>query len=109
MYYKYMFLLNILSAGAAQSVVQTVMADFTRDTGNEVAAEFGAVGAMKAKAVGGTGAPVDVIVLTDTLIDELIAQVDREFLHISKTGRDPEVFGTHGTCSFNIVFKPPRN
>ncbi len=68
-----MFLLSILSAGAAQSVVQTVMADFTRDTGNEVAAEFGAVGAMKAMAVGGTGAPVDVIVLTDTLIEELIA------------------------------------
>jgi molybdate transport system substrate-binding protein len=66
-----MTILNILSAGAAQAVVQQVMAEFKRDTGNVVAAEFGAVGAMKAKAL--AGAPVDVIVLTDTLIDELIA------------------------------------
>jgi len=65
-----MILLHILSAGAAQSVVQHVIADFKRDTGDEVAAEFGAVGAMKAKALG--GAPVDVIVLTNTMIDELI-------------------------------------
>ncbi len=63
--------LNILSAGAAQAVVQNVIADFKRDTGNDVAADFGAVGAMKAKAQG--GAPVDVIVLTNTMIDELIA------------------------------------
>ena len=66
-----MILLNILSAGAAQAVVQNVIADFKRDTGNDVAADFGAVGAMKAKAQ--SGAPVDVIVLTNTMIDELIA------------------------------------
>jgi molybdate transport system substrate-binding protein len=66
-----MTMLNILSAGAAQAVVQQIMADFKRDTGDDVAAEFGAVGAMKAKAL--AGAPVDVIVLTDTMIDELIA------------------------------------
>ena len=51
--------------------MQNVIADFKRDTGSEVAADFGAVGAMKAKALG--GAPVDVIVLTSTMIDELIA------------------------------------
>jgi molybdate transport system substrate-binding protein len=37
-----------------------------------VAAEFGAVGAMKARAL--DGAPVDVMVLTDAMIDELIAR-----------------------------------
>lgn len=63
--------LQILSAGAAQAVVQKVIADYRRDTGNEVAASFGAVGAMKAKAL--SGAPVDLIVLTDAMIDELIA------------------------------------
>jgi molybdate transport system substrate-binding protein len=68
---KYMILLNILSAGAAQAVVQKVIADFKRDTGNDVVADFGAVGAMKTKALG--GALVDVIVLTNTMIDELIA------------------------------------
>ncbi|MEQ1776217.1 MAG: substrate-binding domain-containing protein [Burkholderiales bacterium] len=66
--------LNILSAGAAQFVVLDVMAKFKRDTGNDVVADFGAVGAMKAKALSGNGgAPVDVIVLTNTMIDELIA------------------------------------
>jgi molybdate transport system substrate-binding protein len=69
-----MALLNILSAGAAQAVVQKVMVDFKRDTGHDVVADFGAVGAMKAKALSGDGgAPVDVIVLTHTMIDELIA------------------------------------
>lgn len=63
--------LNILSAGAAQFVVLDVIADFKRATGIDVAADFGAVGAMKAKAQG--GALVDVIVLTSTMIDELIA------------------------------------
>lgn len=66
-----MILLNIFSAGAAQAAVQKTVTDFKRDTGNDVAATFGAVGAMKAKAVG--GAPVDVMVLTDSMIDELIA------------------------------------
>lgn len=74
---NYMILLNILSAGAAQSVVQNVMAAIRRETGHDVAAEFGAVGAMKARALSGTGGnggvAVDVIVLTDTMIDELIA------------------------------------
>lgn len=65
--------LHILSAGAAQSAVRDTMAVFRRDTGIEPVAEFGAVGAIKAKALSGSGAPVDVIVLTDTMIDELIA------------------------------------
>lgn len=66
-----MILLNILSAGAAQSVVQKIVADLKRENAYEVAAEFGAVGAMKARAL--SGAPVDVMVLTDSMIDELIA------------------------------------
>lgn len=63
--------LQVLSAGAAQAVVQNVIAAIRRDSGIAVAADFGAVGAMKAKAL--AGAPVDVIVLTDAMIDELIA------------------------------------
>lgn len=63
--------LHILSAGAAQAVVENVIADFKRAHGGDVKAEFGAVGAMKAKVLNGT--PVDVIVLTNTMIDELIA------------------------------------
>jgi len=66
--------LRILSAGAAQAVVENVIAAYQRETGHGVQAEFGAVGAMKARML--TGVPVDVIVLTATLIDELIASGD---------------------------------
>jgi molybdate transport system substrate-binding protein len=62
--------LRILSAGAAQAVTERIIDAFKRDTGADVVADFGAVGAMKAKVEGGQ--PVDVITLTNTMIDELI-------------------------------------
>jgi molybdate transport system substrate-binding protein len=64
--------LYILSAGAAQAVIERTIDAFTRDTGHTVVADFGAVGAMKAKMTG--GARADVIVLTAPLIDELISE-----------------------------------
>ena len=64
--------LNIFCAGAAQAVVTELAGKFQRDSGNFVAANFGAVGAMKARVVAGEAA--DVIVLTGALIDELIQQ-----------------------------------
>ena len=62
--------LRILSAGAAQAVTERVIDAFRRDTGAEVVADFGAVGAMKAKVT--AGEPVDVVTLTQPMIDELI-------------------------------------
>lgn len=62
--------LRILSAGAAQAVTERMIDDFKRDTGAEIFAEFGAVGAIKARAV---GEPVDVITLTHAMIEELAA------------------------------------
>ena len=64
--------LNIFCAGAAQAVVTEIAGKFQRDSANFVAANFGAVGAMKARVV--AGEPADVIVLTAALIDELIQQ-----------------------------------
>lgn len=64
--------LNVFCAGAAQAVVTEIAAKFQRDSGNFVAANFGAVGAMKARVAAGEAA--DVIVLTAALIDELIQQ-----------------------------------
>jgi len=64
-------MLIIFSAGAAQAVVEEIAAAYTRETGDEVKAEFSAVGAMKARVVAGEA--VDVIVLTGALIDELVA------------------------------------
>jgi molybdate transport system substrate-binding protein len=64
--------LNVFCAGAAQAVAMQIAEKFQRDSGNFVAANFGAVGAMKARVV--AGEPADVIVLTGALIDELAAQ-----------------------------------
>ena len=62
--------LRILSAGAAQAVVEPLIAIFKQE-GHDVTADFGAVGAMKTRLL--EGAPADVIILTAALIDELIA------------------------------------
>jgi molybdate transport system substrate-binding protein len=64
-----MAVMRILSAGAAQAVVEKIAAVYTRDTGIEVKADFSAVGAMKQRVI--DGEPVDLIVLTSALIDEL--------------------------------------
>lgn len=66
-----MKILKILSAGAAQAVVEEIGAAYRIDTGCEIRAEFSAVGAMKARVLAGEA--VDVIILTGALIDELIA------------------------------------
>ncbi|HET9663831.1 MAG TPA: substrate-binding domain-containing protein [Burkholderiales bacterium] len=63
--------LRILSAGAAQSVVEHIAREFERDTGHGIEARFGAVGAMAQKVIAGESA--DVVILTDKLIDELTA------------------------------------
>ena len=79
--------LRILSAGAAQAVTERVIEDFRRETGNEVAADFGAVGAMKARMEGGE--PVDVIILTRPMIDELVSAkrvVDGSRFDLGKVG-----------------------
>jgi len=66
-----MAVIRILSAGAAQTVVEKVATVYARDTGIDVKADFSAVGAMKQRVV--AGEPVDVIVLTGALVDELVA------------------------------------
>jgi molybdate transport system substrate-binding protein len=65
-----MIKLRILSAGAAQAVVEKVAAGYTRETGNTIEGDYSAVGAMKARVVAGEA--VDVVLLTAALIDELI-------------------------------------
>jgi molybdate transport system substrate-binding protein len=61
---------RILSAGAAQAVTEKIIEAFRRDTRHDVIADFGAVGAMKAKMI--AGEPVDVIILTQPMIEALI-------------------------------------
>jgi molybdate transport system substrate-binding protein len=59
--------LNVLSAGAAKGLLNTMA---VRE-GITLAGEFGAVGAMRERV--GAGAACDVIVLTDKMIAELVA------------------------------------
>ena len=63
--------LNILSGGAAQSVVAALAAEFRAATGYELACTFSAVGAMKAKLL--AGAPADLVILTQAVVAELAA------------------------------------
>jgi molybdate transport system substrate-binding protein len=63
--------LRILSAGAAQAVTERLIEEFKRERGCDVIADFGAVGAMKARVA--SAEPVDVITLTQVMIDELAA------------------------------------
>ena len=63
--------LNILSGGAAQSVVNSLADEFRTLAGYELDCTFGAVGAMKEKLL--AGAPADLVILTQALVAELAA------------------------------------
>jgi molybdate transport system substrate-binding protein len=63
-------IIRVLSAGAAQAVIEKIATAYTRETGNGVKGEFNAVGAIKQRVLDGD--PVDVVVLTGAFIDELV-------------------------------------
>jgi molybdate transport system substrate-binding protein len=64
--------LNILSGGAAQGLVASLMPKFKTLTGLDIEGEFGAVGAMADKLRSGT--PADIAVLTAAKIAELAGE-----------------------------------
>jgi molybdate transport system substrate-binding protein len=61
--------LDLLSAGAAQGLVNALQERFARENGCRLSATFGAVGAMLQKF--DAGAPADAIILTRAMIDAL--------------------------------------
>jgi molybdate transport system substrate-binding protein len=61
--------LNILSGGAAQGLVASLASAFKRQTGFDIAGEYGAVGAMADKLR--NGVPTDIIILTAALVAKL--------------------------------------
>jgi molybdate transport system substrate-binding protein len=63
--------LHILSGGAAQGLVNALRGSIYNETGRAVEGHFGAVGLMRDKLL--AGEPCDVLILTQTLIDELAA------------------------------------
>ena len=63
--------LNLLSAGAAQGLVKALQSGFEQSAGCELQARFGAVGAMKELLL--SGEPCDLMILSDSLVDEQVA------------------------------------
>ncbi|GAB3771602.1 substrate-binding domain-containing protein [Ramlibacter monticola] len=64
--------LHILSGGAAQGLVSRLQAEFEARHDCRLAGTFGAVGAMKDKLL--AGAPCDLLILTQALVQDLGAQ-----------------------------------
>jgi molybdate transport system substrate-binding protein len=60
---------NLLCAGAVQGLVRQLQPRFSAETGATLNARFGAVGAMKEALA--TGAPCDVMIVTDAMVLEL--------------------------------------
>ncbi len=63
--------LNILSGGAAQGLVSELQGRFFAESGRAILGTYGAVGMMRDKLL--SGAPCDVLILTQALIDQLTA------------------------------------
>lgn len=63
--------LHLLSGGAAQGLVTQLQGQFQAQSGCTIQGDFGAVGLMKDRLL--AGAPCDVIILTQALIEQLIA------------------------------------
>jgi molybdate transport system substrate-binding protein len=61
--------IRILSGGAAQGLVEALQSSFEARTACRIDGVFGAVGAMKARLL--AGEPVDIMILSHTLIDGL--------------------------------------
>jgi molybdate transport system substrate-binding protein len=62
--------LNVLSAGAAKGMVESLQARFAAETGAGIHGTFGAGGAVKERVL--AGEPCDVIILTAAMLDELV-------------------------------------
>ena len=64
--------LKVMSAGAMKTIVTELGAEFTRETGHTLALTTGTVGQLRDKILAGEAA--DVVVMSDTVIDQLIGQ-----------------------------------
>jgi molybdate transport system substrate-binding protein len=68
--------LNILSGGAAQGLVATLLPAFRQKTGLDITGHYGAVGAMADKLR--QGVPTDIVILTAALVAKL---ADEKLVH----------------------------
>jgi molybdate transport system substrate-binding protein len=63
--------LKLLAGGAAQALVKSLAPRFRDETGFDIDGDFGAVGGMKARFLGGE--PANMLILTRAILDELAA------------------------------------
>jgi molybdate transport system substrate-binding protein len=77
--------LHVLCAGAAQGLVKAVQARFLEQTGVALDGRFGAVGAMKEALM--SGAPCDVLIVTDAMLRALSANGAIDAEPIAPIGR----------------------
>jgi molybdate transport system substrate-binding protein len=64
--------IKVLSAGAVRAVVTEVADVFAKQSGHSVKGTFGTVGVVRGKLA--AGEPADVVIATDTAVDEMIKQ-----------------------------------
>ena len=64
--------LVVFSAGAVRAIVTELSEAFRQETGHAVALSFGTVGVTRGKIT--SGAPVDVVIMTDTAVDDVIRE-----------------------------------
>lgn len=79
--------IKVLTAGAMRAMVTELGAEFTRETGHTLALTSGTVGQLRDKLLAGEAA--DVVVMSDTAIDQLIGQghlVRGSRVDIARTG-----------------------
>jgi molybdate transport system substrate-binding protein len=79
--------IKVMSAGAMKTIVTELGSDFTRETGHTLALTTGTVGQLRDKILAGEAA--DVVVMSDTAIDQLIGQghlVRGSRVDIARTG-----------------------
>lgn len=77
--------LHVLSAGAAQSLIESLQREFAAGEGITIRASFHPVGATMEKLL--AGEPCDVVVLTAALLDELARGGDVQAQTIAPLGR----------------------
>jgi molybdate transport system substrate-binding protein len=64
--------IHVISAGAVRSIVTDLSEAFKRETGHTVTLSFGTMGVVRNKLA--SGAPADVVIMTDTALEEMIRQ-----------------------------------
>ena len=90
--------LMILSGGAAQGLVGSLVFTFKQQTGLDISGEFGAVGAMADKLRSGT--PADILILTSALIARLADEGRVDGASIKNVGRVETALAVRSTDPF---------